>query len=220
MTIAKRIEGESHQVTLELPVFEGYEFEAYKPVKKGEFYVYADEIYRGRPKLHKRSIPTFDNHFVYRAVKQFEGFEYIGHRAPELGEYYYSENLDKPIKNYAGGISGQFKAYIYKNTFTPDYSNPDVLLAATFNAVMDNPDQWNQTQWHCGSSHCFCGWSQVLCDSFIENCEGGHIKFAMDRYQVSESVAGRITNAFNNLDYLYNWVDGLFIWSPKQANRD
>ncbi len=28
--------------------------------------------------------------------------------------------------------------------------------------IENNPECWDQTQWHCGTSHCFAGWAQVL----------------------------------------------------------
>ena len=28
--------------------------------------------------------------------------------------------------------------------------------------IEDNPENWDQTQWHCGTSHCFGGWAQIL----------------------------------------------------------
>jgi len=31
------------------------------------------------------------------------------------------------------------------------------LLRETLQTIKDNPQHWDQTQWHCGSSHCFAG---------------------------------------------------------------
>ncbi len=28
--------------------------------------------------------------------------------------------------------------------------------------IENNPECWQQTNWHCGTSHCFAGWAQVL----------------------------------------------------------
>lgn len=28
--------------------------------------------------------------------------------------------------------------------------------------ITAHPETWNQTQWHCGTTHCFAGWAQVL----------------------------------------------------------
>lgn len=37
-------------------------------------------------------------------------------------------------------------------------------LVTAFNHILENPAKWNQTMWHCNSSHCFLGWVQVLHD--------------------------------------------------------
>ena len=28
--------------------------------------------------------------------------------------------------------------------------------------IEQHPDTWDQSQWHCGSTHCFAGWAQLL----------------------------------------------------------
>ena len=37
---------------------------------------------------------------------------------------------------------------------------------ANYRRVLDqieqHPDTWDQSQWHCGSTHCFAGWAQLL----------------------------------------------------------
>jgi len=35
-------------------------------------------------------------------------------------------------------------------------------LIAIMNTINANPDSWNQSQWHCSTSHCFCGWGVVI----------------------------------------------------------
>lgn len=35
-------------------------------------------------------------------------------------------------------------------------------LEATLAAIEANPDHWNQTAWHCGTSHCFAGFAEML----------------------------------------------------------
>jgi hypothetical protein len=36
------------------------------------------------------------------------------------------------------------------------------LLKQTMELVAANPDHWDQRQVHCGSSHCFLGFSQCI----------------------------------------------------------
>lgn len=31
-----------------------------------------------------------------------------------------------------------------------------------FDQIKTHPETWDQKQWHCGSTHCFAGWAQVL----------------------------------------------------------
>ena len=28
--------------------------------------------------------------------------------------------------------------------------------------IEQHPEQWDQSRWHCGSSHCFCGMAQIM----------------------------------------------------------
>ena len=28
--------------------------------------------------------------------------------------------------------------------------------------IKEHPETWNQKKWHCGTSHCFAGWAQIL----------------------------------------------------------
>jgi hypothetical protein len=31
------------------------------------------------------------------------------------------------------------------------------LLKSTLKLIKENPEHWNQEEWHCGTSHCFAG---------------------------------------------------------------
>ena len=37
-------------------------------------------------------------------------------------------------------------------------ANYDTVIAK----ITENPDCWDQTEWHCGTTHCFAGWAQIL----------------------------------------------------------
>jgi hypothetical protein len=43
---------------------------------------------------------------------------------------------------------------------------PIELNRANYEAVLNKiescPAEWNQRSWHCGTTHCFAGWAQVL----------------------------------------------------------
>jgi len=36
------------------------------------------------------------------------------------------------------------------------------LLQKTLETIKANPDHWKQQQWHCGTSHCFAGFAELL----------------------------------------------------------
>lgn len=36
------------------------------------------------------------------------------------------------------------------------------LLQKTLNAIKANPQHWNQVVWHCGTSHCFAGFAELI----------------------------------------------------------
>jgi len=36
------------------------------------------------------------------------------------------------------------------------------LLNDTLNAIKANPDHWEQSKWHCGTSHCLAGFAELL----------------------------------------------------------
>lgn len=36
------------------------------------------------------------------------------------------------------------------------------LFERTLAAIKANPEHWDQGDWHCGTSHCFAGFAQVL----------------------------------------------------------
>jgi hypothetical protein len=36
------------------------------------------------------------------------------------------------------------------------------LLRQVVNQIIKHPETWDQSNWHCGSSHCVGGWAQVM----------------------------------------------------------
>lgn len=37
-----------------------------------------------------------------------------------------------------------------------------IHLQATLDAVLANPKHWRQASWHCGTSHCFAGFAEMV----------------------------------------------------------
>ena len=45
------------------------------------------------------------------------------------------------------------------------------LLQLTLDTIKQNPQHWDQTQWHCGTTHCFAGIAELLHKQQpIDNC--------------------------------------------------
>ena len=36
------------------------------------------------------------------------------------------------------------------------------LLQKTLDTIKANPQHWDQTKWHCGTSHCFAGFAELI----------------------------------------------------------
>lgn len=39
------------------------------------------------------------------------------------------------------------------------------LLQKTLDAIKANPEHWRQSQWHCGTSHCFAGFTELIANN-------------------------------------------------------
>ena len=42
------------------------------------------------------------------------------------------------------------------------------LLRIVVNQILAHPETWDQTRWHCGTTHCVGGWCQVLGEAELE----------------------------------------------------
>jgi hypothetical protein len=36
------------------------------------------------------------------------------------------------------------------------------LLLAVLTRITNHPETWNQSFWHCGTTHCVAGWCQII----------------------------------------------------------
>jgi len=50
------------------------------------------------------------------------------------------------------------------------------LLEKTLETIKANPEHWNQKNWHCGSSHCFAGFAELLSFGLPINSEVDTLK--------------------------------------------
>ena len=139
-------------------------------------------------------------------VPEFEGYTFFRFAKPRKGDYIIRRPSGRLCK-YEMSV-GLHEEFIYRKNFTPDYTIPDVLLAATFNRIMEDPSSWDQRSFHsdCGTTHCFCGHSEILLGE-IQNAN--HIDFIKKRYNLSAYVAATIIDAENTLSEVFHKVFGL-----------
>jgi hypothetical protein len=62
-----------------------------------------------------------------------------------------------------------------------------VHLQATLDAVLAHPEHWDQKYWHCGTTHCFAGFAEMLRlgENVSEKCP-------MAKYSRDEDAAGLV----------------------------
>jgi hypothetical protein len=56
------------------------------------------------------------------------------------------------------------------------------LLDKTLNYVLDHPDEWEQSMWHCGSTGCFAYWACVLSGEPMEFVPGEIVSAERSRW--------------------------------------
>lgn len=49
-----------------------------------------------------------------------------------------------------------------KITPPADNEERNARLEAVYAAILANPQHWNQEHWHCGTTHCFAGFAQLM----------------------------------------------------------
>lgn len=47
-------------------------------------------------------------------------------------------------------------------TAPKDKAERDARLDLVLKTIEENPQHWDQNNWHCGTSHCFAGFAQLL----------------------------------------------------------
>lgn len=58
----------------------------------------------------------------------------------------------------------------------PDHERIATLVAALA-LIEANPDHWNQTHWHCGTSHCLAGFCDIVVDRRLERLSLKEIRY-------------------------------------------
>ena len=77
-----------------------------------------------------------------------------------------------------------------------------VHLQATLDAVLANPKHWRQGSWHCGTSHCFAGFAEMirLAENPTEQCSEAH-------YCPSDAIDGMQRAALADREETQKWLD-------------
>jgi hypothetical protein len=95
-----------------------------------------------------------------------------------------------------------------------------IHLQATLDAVLAHPEHWSQRMWHCGTSHCFAGFAEMirLGESVEKRCSLASYQPSTDDASLAQEGATRmwlgldreewmsITNALNTMEELQERV--------------
>ena len=80
-------------------------------------------------------------------------------------------------------------------------------LAKVMNQILENPETWDQTKWHCGSSHCFAGWAQVMSGKEEDDATAG--KDAQEWLGIDDDSALYLFDGGRDLIELFEHVSEL-----------
>ncbi len=80
-------------------------------------------------------------------------------------------------------------------------------LHAVMAQIEEHPEMWDQSSWHCGTSHCFGGWAQVLSGAQITSDNVRHD--ARRWLGLTCREADLLFRGGNTLEKLREYVDAL-----------
>lgn len=90
------------------------------------------------------------------------------------------------------------------------------LLQKTLDAIKANPKHWNQKSWHCGTSHCFAGFAELIANGLPVKTSFDEIKklkttrkLAMSTFIEAERLLGISDEDSDVLFYGYNTLPQL-----------
>ena len=84
------------------------------------------------------------------------------------------------------------------------------LMLNTLAAIKANPQHWDQTSWHCGTTHCFAGFAELLSrnlslDTYIDGYEINDWEvndYAIAKLGLTDDQAVQLFDADNTLEDL------------------
>lgn len=74
------------------------------------------------------------------------------------------------------------------------------LLRAAVNQIIEHPDTWNQSKWHCGTRHCIAGWCQVLAGKIQTDQANSDMR---DLVGLSDNEASWLSEGHRSLSDIY-----------------
>lgn len=94
------------------------------------------------------------------------------------------------------------------------------LLQKTLDTIKANPQHWDQKNWHCGTSHCFAGFAELIANNLsIETSNeqvralklNGKLESNTGRYAekllgISDDDGDALFDAYNTLEVLEQMV--------------
>ena len=79
------------------------------------------------------------------------------------------------------------------------------LLADNVNYILQHPECWDQSQWHCGTTHCIAGLAQVRTGSPVVDGEGD----AAELYKLSAGDAAWLFASHRSLSEIHAFAAAL-----------
>ena len=73
--------------------------------------------------------------------------------------------------------------------------------------IEQHPEEWDQSRWHCGSSHCFCGTAQILAGYLPDR--GKLVAQVREWLDLSQHEFRLLSSTTNTLTDLHRHVDDL-----------
>jgi len=93
------------------------------------------------------------------------------------------------------------------------------LLNDTLDAIKANPDHWGQEHWHCGTSHCFAGFTELLSLGLPLDSDEADLLDNPSTYNDETSSWSTRTNAIKALK-LANSYDAEYLFSAHNSLED
>lgn len=84
------------------------------------------------------------------------------------------------------------------------------LLQLTLDTIKANPQHWAQTHWHCGTTHCFAGFAELLGMGLSLDTKIGELQSNDSIYWWEGEVWKTCTNAQEFLGLSDNQASALF----------